>query len=108
MGKKSSKSSDNNSSQSLGIGSSYFKTGFKYVYLVMFFALLSGFFQPLISGGSLEGVVSGVLVLFVGLFGGVLLYKSATSENRRIIYMGAGFGLIGISLALIFQLTGRV
>ena len=87
---------------------SFFKTGFKYVYLVMFFALLSGFFHPLITGGSLEGVVSGTLVLFVGLFGGVLLYKSATSENKRIIFMGAGFGLIGISLALIFQLTGRV
>ena len=108
MGKKSSKSSDKKSSTSLGIDSSHFKTGFKYVYLVMFFALLSGFFHPLITGGSLEGVVSGTLVLFVGLFGGVLLYKSATSENKRIIFMGAGFGLIGISLALIFQLTGRV
>ena len=73
----------------------------------MFFALLSGFFHPLITGGSLEGVVSGTLVLFVGLFGGVLLYKSATSENKRIIFMAAGFTLIGISLALIFQFTGR-
>ena len=73
----------------------------------MFFALLSGFFHPLITGGSLDGVVLGTIVLFVGLFGGVLLYKSATSENKRLIYMGAGFGLIGISLALIFQLTGR-
>ncbi|MDX1441358.1 MAG: hypothetical protein R3237_02745 [Nitrosopumilaceae archaeon] len=100
MGKKSS--------ESLAKNTSYFKTGFKFVYLVMFFALLSGFFQPLVTGGSLEGVVSGVLVLFVGLFGGVLLYKSTTSENRQIIYMGAGFALIGISLALIFQLTGRV
>jgi len=90
------------------MNSSQFKTGFKYVYLVMFFALLSGFFHPLITGGSLEGVVSGTIVLFVGLFGGVLLYKSATSENKRLIYMGAGFGLIGISLTLIFQLTGRV
>ena len=89
------------------MNSSQFKTGFKYVYLVMFFALLSGFFHPLITGGSLEGVVSGTIVLFVGLFGGVLVYKSATSENKRLIFMGAGFGLIGISLTLIFQLTGR-
>lgn len=107
MGKKS-KSSSNSSSKLFGANSFQFRTGFKYVYLVMFFALLSGFFQPLITGGSEENIVFGVLVLFVGLFGGVLLYKSATSEKRRIIFMGAGFALIGISLALIFQLTGRV
>jgi hypothetical protein len=73
----------------------------------MFFALLAGFFHPLINNNSMDGVISGVLVLFVGLAGGVLLYKSATSENRRIIYMSAGFGLVAISLALIFQMTGR-
>jgi peptidoglycan/LPS O-acetylase OafA/YrhL len=84
------------------------KAGFKYVYLVAFFTLLAGFFHPLITGGSSDGVISGVLVLFVGLAGGVLLYKSATSEKRREIYLGAGLGLIAISFALIFQMTGRV
>jgi uncharacterized membrane protein YjjP (DUF1212 family) len=84
------------------------KAGFKYVYLVAFFTLLAGFFQPLITGRSSDGVISGVLVLFVGLAGGVLLYKSATSEKRREIYLGAGLGLIAISFALIFQMTGRV
>jgi len=84
------------------------QTSFKYVYLVMFFALLAGFFHPLITGNSGEGVVGGVVVLFVGLIGGILLYKSATSENRQIIYFIAGITLIAISLALIFQLTGRV
>lgn len=107
MGKTSSKSSSKDSTKLFGINSAQFRTGFKYVYLVMFFALLAGFFQPLVTGGSLEGVVSGILVLFVGLFGGVLLYKSVTSEKRRIIFMGIGFVLVGISLALIFQLTGR-
>ncbi len=84
------------------------RTGFKYVYLVVFFALLSGIFYPLISGTSLDGVIAGIIVLFVGLAGGILLYKSTTSEKRREIYLGIGLGLIAISLALIFQITGRV
>ncbi|MEJ2259327.1 MAG: hypothetical protein P8X78_02280 [Nitrosopumilaceae archaeon] len=88
--------------------SSKIRTGFKYVYLVMFFALLAGFFHPLITGNSFDSVISGVVVLFVGLAGGILVYKSASSEKNRIIYFGVGFGLIAISLALIFQLTGRV
>jgi uncharacterized membrane protein YjjP (DUF1212 family) len=83
-------------------------TGFKYVYLAVFFTLLAGIFHPLITGNSLDGVISGVIVLFVGLAGGVLLYKSATLEKRREIYLGVGFGLIAISLVLIFQITGRV
>ena len=82
--------------------------GFKYVYLVAFFALLSGFFHPLITNTSFDNVVIGVLVLFVGLAGGVLLYKAATSEKKREIFLGGGFALIGISLFYIFQLTGRV
>jgi len=83
-------------------------TGFKYVYLVIFFTLLSGFFHPLITGSSFDSVIVGVIVLFVGLAGGVLLYKAATSEKRKWIFLGGGFGLISISLFYIFQLTGRV
>jgi len=83
-------------------------TGFKYIYLVAFFALLAGFFHPIITNTSFDNVISGVLVLFVGLAGGVLLYRSATSENKRIIFLGGGFGLITISLYYIFQFTGRV
>jgi hypothetical protein len=74
----------------------------------MFFALLAGFFHPLITGNSGESVVGGVIVLFIGLIGGILLYKYATSENKRIIYFIGGFTLIAISLTLIFQITGRV
>ena len=83
-------------------------TGFKYVYLVAFFALLAGFFHPLITNTSFDGVIIGVLVLFVGLAGGVLLYRAATSESKRAIFLGGGFGLMSISLYYIFQLTGRV
>ena len=82
-------------------------TGFKYVYLITFFALLSGFFHPLITDTSFDSVVIGVIVLFIGLAGSVLLYKAAISEKRRMIFLGVGFALISISLFYIFQITGR-
>ena len=81
--------------------------GFKYIYLVAFFALLAGLFHPLITDTSFSSVIVGVLILFVGLAGGVLLYRSATSENRRGTFLGGGFTLMVISLYYIFQLTGR-
>jgi len=83
-------------------------TGFKYIYLVTFFALLAGLFHPLITNTSFDGVITGVLILFVGLAGGVLLYRSATSENRKGVFLAGGFTLMAISLYYIFQLTGRV
>ena len=82
-------------------------TGFKYIYLIAFFALLAGFFHPLITDTTFDGVISGVLILFVGLAGGILLYRAATSENKRGILLAGGFILISISLYYIFQLTGR-
>jgi len=82
-------------------------TGFKYVYFVAFFALLAGLFHPLITNTSFDNVIAGVLVLFVGLAGGVLLYRAATSESKRAIFLAGGFALMGISLFYIFQFTGR-
>ena len=82
--------------------------GFKYVYLVAFFALLAGFFHPLITDTSFDSVVLGSLVLFVGLAGGVLLYKAATSEKRKGIFLGGGFALMAISLYYILDFTGRL
>jgi len=87
--------------------SSKLLASFKYVYLIAFFTLLAGFFHPLITNTSFDVVIIGVLVLFVGLAGGILLYKAATSENKRIIFLGAGFTLMTISLYFIFVLTGR-
>lgn len=81
--------------------------GFKYVYLIAFFALLAGLFHPLITNTSFDGVIGGVLVLFVGLAGGILLYRAATSESKRVIFLGSGFVLMAISLFYIFQFTGR-
>jgi len=82
--------------------------GAKYVYLIFFFALVAGVFHPLITGASFNPVIIGILVLFVGLAGAVLVYKAASSEKRRGIFLGGGFGLIAISLFYIISMTGRI
>ena len=83
-------------------------SSFKYVYLIAFFVLLSGVFYPLITNTSFEPVISGILILFLGLAGGVLLYKATTSETRREIFFGVGLILIVISSYFIFQFAGLV
>ena len=79
-------------------------SGVKYVYLIVCFALLSGIFYPLVTGDGWELSLKGIGVLALGLFGGILLYKSITSEKRRGVLMCCGFGLIAVSLIIIYEL----
>jgi hypothetical protein len=77
----------------------------RYAYLLVFFALLSGVFVPLIiRQTSFDAVIQGTATLFLGLTGAILLFKGATSDKRRGIFIAVGFALIAISLALIFML----
>jgi hypothetical protein len=89
------------------ISSTKILTGVKYAYLVGFFALLSGVFYPFVQGGTLDYVFLGIFILFVGLAGTILVYKASTSDKKRGIYLGIGFGLTAIALFYILQLTGR-
>ena len=77
----------------------------RYVYLLAIFALFTGIFFPLITPGmSFEYVIQGTATLFLGLAGGILLFKATTSDNRRGILVAIGFALIAISLTLIYHL----
>ena len=77
----------------------------RYAYLLAFFALLAGIFVPLITyQTSVDPVIHGTATLFLGLAGAILLFKAATSDKRRGIFIAIGFALIAISLALIFVL----
>ena len=80
----------------------------KYVYLIVFFALLSGFFHPLIMDQSFDVVIYGIFILSVGLAGCILLYKTTTSKNKKLTFFVSGFSLIIFSLYFIFQMIGRV
>jgi VIT1/CCC1 family predicted Fe2+/Mn2+ transporter len=76
----------------------------QYAYLLTIFALLTGVFFPLITGLPYDHVIQGTATLFLGLAGGILLFKATTSDNRRGILVAIGLALIAISLALIYHL----
>ena len=81
----------------------------RYVYLVAIFALLSGVFFPLITTGAdaaYNFVIGGAATLFLGLAGGILLFKAATSDKSQIIFVAVGLGLISISLVLVYVMIG--
>jgi len=74
----------------------------RYAYLLAIFALLTGVFSPLIIPGlPFDHVIQGTATLFLGLAGGILLFKATTSDNRRGILIAIGFALITICLVLI-------
>ena len=77
----------------------------RYAYLLAIFVLLPGIFFPIITPGvSFDHAIQGVATLFLGLVGGILLFKATTSDNRRGILIAIGFASIAISLVLIYQL----
>ena len=81
----------------------------RYVYLVAFFALLSGVFFPLITSDpteqNLNNVLAGTAILFLGLVGAILVYKGTTANKNRAAVVSFGLVLITISLALIFTIA---
>jgi len=81
----------------------------RYAYLLAFFALLAGIFFPLITyQTSFDLVIQGIATLFLGLAGAILLFKAATSDKRRGVFIVIGFTLMATSLALIFFLQSTV
>ena len=77
----------------------------RYVYLIAIFVLLSGVFFPLITTGADNAynfVIGGAATLFLGLTGGILIFKAITSNKIRGLLLSIGFIFIAISLALIF------
>ena len=77
----------------------------RYAYLLAIFALLAGVFFPLITPGvPYDYVIQGTAALFLGLVGGILLFKAITSDNKRGILIAIGFALIAICLVLIYHI----
>ena len=77
----------------------------RYAYLLTIFVLLTGVFFPLITPGiPYDYVIQGTATLFLGLAGGIVLFKATTSDNRRGILIAIGFALITICLVLIYHL----
>ena len=77
----------------------------RYAYLLAIFALLAGIFFPVvISGASFDFVIQGTAILFLGLIGAILLFKAATLDKKRGVFIAVGFALIAICLVLIYHI----
>ena len=79
---------------------SFFKPAgiIKYVYLIVFFALLAGIMAPIVNpletGATFEVSFKGIGILFVGLAGGILIFKATTSIENRMTFLIIGFALM--------------
>lgn len=76
----------------------------RYVYLLVFFLLLSGVFSPVITGNNFELALVGTLVLFCGLIGTLLVWKSRNRPEEKK-YLIIGFVIIFLSLMGIMALA---
>ena len=90
------------------LGSSKILSVIKYIYLIFFFALLSGVFYPVITHTSGDNVIEGILILFVGLAGAVSLYKAGTSDKHQKAYLITGFAILALALLLVYGAMGRL
>ena len=81
----------------------------KYVYLIVFFTLLAGIMAPIVNpietGTTIEESIIGIGVLFVGLIGGILIFKSTTSVENRTTFVIIGIALLIICAVFIAELA---
>lgn len=90
------------------LGGTKILAGARYVYLVAFFALLSGMFYPVITHSSWDPVISGTLILFVGLAGTVAVYKATNADRHKKMYLIIGLAITSIALLLVYGAIGRL
>ena len=87
---------------------SWIRSGTKYVYIIAAAALLSGIFTPFTLDVEGETVVYGMLILFIGVGGGFLIFKGVTAEKTSTILVCVGLSFMTISLILIFQIVSTL
>ena len=86
---------------------SILQSGTKYAYIIAAAALLSGIFTPLTIGADLEIVVYGMLSIFLGLGGGIMIFLAIKNQKFRSLMVYGGLGMMIISLILIYELADR-
>ena len=86
---------------------SIIQSGSKYIYIIAAAAFLSGIFTPLTIDAEITTVVFGMLSLFLGLGGGILIFLATKNQKFRSIMVCGGLGMMVISLILIYELADR-
>jgi len=82
-------------------------SGTKYVYIVGAVALLSGIFTPLTIGTEIENVLFGMLSIFLGLAGGIVIFLGIKNQKFTLVMVCAGLGMMIGSLLLIYESTNH-
>ena len=82
-------------------------SGTKYVYIVTAVALLSGIFTPLTIGAEIENVIFGMLSIFLGLAGGIVIFLGIKNQKFTTVMVCAGLGMMIGSLLLIYESTNH-
>ena len=82
-------------------------SGTKYAYIIAAVALLSGIFTPLTLGVEVEDVVFGMLTIFLGLAGGILIFLGVKYQKFTPIMVSGGLGMMIASLFLIYEIIPK-
>ena len=80
-------------------------SGTKYIYIVAAVALLSGIFTPLTLGIEIENVIFGMLSIFLGLGGGIVIFLGIKYQKFTTVMVCGGLGMMFGSLLLIYEST---
>ena len=82
-------------------------SGTKYAYIIAAVALLSGIFTPLTLGIEIENVIFGMLIIFLGLVGGILIFLGVKYQKFTPIMVSGGLGMMIASLFLIYEIIDK-
>ena len=82
-------------------------SGTKYAYIIGAVALLSGIFTPLTLDVEIEEVIFGMLSIFLGLVGGIVIFLGIKTQKFTTIMVCGGLGMMFGSLILIYQSTNN-
>jgi len=82
-------------------------SGIKYVYIVAAVALLSGIFTPLTIGAEVENVIFGMLSIFLGLAGGIVIFLGIKYQKFTTIMVSGGLGMMIASLFLMYEIIDK-
>jgi len=86
---------------------SLFLSGTKYAYIIGAVALLSGVFTPLTLGVEIEDVIFGMLSIFLGLGGGIVIFLGIKRQKFTTIMVCGGLGMMIGSVLLIYESTNH-
>ena len=82
-------------------------SGTKYAYIIGAVALLSGIFTPLTIGEEIDAVILGMLSVFLGLAGGIVIFLGIKSQKFTTLMVCGGLAMMIGSLILIYESTNH-